>query len=53
MSKSCDSGEMTTYLLFSLRLLHIVSPHLDAWGKDASGEIGHIDPQEVGHLLSS
>lgn len=46
-------GEPITYLLFRLGLLHIVSPHLDARGEDASGEIGHVDPQEVRHLLSS
>jgi hypothetical protein len=50
-SKSPQPGK--TYLLFSLRLLHIVSSHLDAWGEDTSSEIRHIDPQEVGHLLGS
>lgn len=54
MSRSCDRERHTTaYLLFRLCLLHIVSPDLDAWGQDASGEVGHIDPQEMGHLLSS
>lgn len=54
MLRVCDPEiKTTTYLLFSLCLLYIVSAHLDAWGEDASGEVGHIDPQEVGHLLSS
>lgn len=51
---SCDTQRDTiAYLFFSLCLLHIVSPHLDARSEDAPGEIGHVDPQEVGHLLSS
>lgn len=42
-----------TYLLFSLRLLDVIPSHLDARGEDSSGEIGHIDTQEMGHLLGS
>lgn len=42
-----------TYLFLSLCLLDIIPPHLDARGEDASGEISHVDTQEMGHLLGS
>lgn len=41
------------YLLLGLRLLDVIPSHLDAGREDSSGEIGHVDTQEVGHFLGS
>lgn len=41
------------HLLLRLRLLDVIPPHLDARGEDSSGEIGHIDTQQVGYFLGS
>lgn len=41
------------HLLLRLRLLDIIPSHLDARGEDSSGEIGHVDTQEVGYFLGS
>lgn len=41
------------YLLLRLCLLDVVPAHLDARGEDPSGEIRHVDTQEVGHFLGS
>ena len=41
------------YLLLRLSLLDVIPSHLDARGEDPSGEISHIDTQQVGHFLGS
>lgn len=41
------------YLLLRLSLLDVIPSHLDARGEDSSGEIGHVDTQQVGHFLGS
>lgn len=42
-----------TYLFFCLSLLNIVSSHFDTRSENSSGEICHIDTQEVRNFLSS
>lgn len=41
------------YLFFCLCFLYHIPPDFDAWGKDASGEICHVNSHEVTHFLSS
>lgn len=46
-------SQYKSYLFFRLGLLHILSPHFDPRREDGTGELQHVDAQQMAQFLSS